>query len=194
MAADNKLLGQFDLIGIRRRRAACRDRGDLRHRRQRHRQRLRQGQGQGKEQQIKIKASGGSVRCRHRQDGARCRAVRGRGQEARASARPRTMRKPHPLDRAAASRAWRCDRCGPEVRRSRARSSRPCGRRRGRCGQVTERRRALTHGWRWKLGQASMRSSRPPLAPRPAPARAPRPVCHGEDVVDAEFSEVDDTK
>ena len=46
MAADNKMLGQFDLIGHSAgaaRRAA--GRGHLRHRRQRHRQRLRQGQG-----------------------------------------------------------------------------------------------------------------------------------------------------
>ena len=48
MAADNKMLGQFDLVGIPggpARRAA--DRGDLRHRRQRHRQCLGQGQGDG---------------------------------------------------------------------------------------------------------------------------------------------------
>jgi molecular chaperone DnaK len=46
MAADNKLLGQFNLVehpARPARRAA--DRGDLRHRRQRHRQRLGQGQG-----------------------------------------------------------------------------------------------------------------------------------------------------
>ena len=46
MAADNKMLGQFDLVGIpagAARRAA--DRGHLRHRRQRHRQRVGQGQG-----------------------------------------------------------------------------------------------------------------------------------------------------
>ena len=49
MAADNKLLGQFDLVGIplgAARHAA--DRGDLRHRRQRHRQ--RDGEGQGDQQ------------------------------------------------------------------------------------------------------------------------------------------------
>ena len=44
MAADNKMLGQFDLdrhsAGAARRAA---DRGDVRHRRQRHRQRVRQG-------------------------------------------------------------------------------------------------------------------------------------------------------
>ena len=46
LAAQNKLLGQFDLMGIpagTARHAA--DRGHLRHRRQRHRQRLGQGQG-----------------------------------------------------------------------------------------------------------------------------------------------------
>jgi molecular chaperone DnaK len=46
MAADNKMLGQFDLVGIpgrAARRAA--DRGHVRHRRQRHRQRVGQGQG-----------------------------------------------------------------------------------------------------------------------------------------------------
>ena len=60
MAADNKMLGQVDLIGhsaVAARHAA--DRGDVRHRRQRHRQRLGQGQGTGKEQQIRIQASGG---------------------------------------------------------------------------------------------------------------------------------------
>src|SRR6201981_1573251 len=44
MAADNKMLGQFDLVGIPPARHAP-DRGDLRHRRQRHRQRPGQGQG-----------------------------------------------------------------------------------------------------------------------------------------------------
>ena len=46
MAADNKMLGQFDLVGIAAGAAwRAADRGHVRHRRQRHRQRLGQGQG-----------------------------------------------------------------------------------------------------------------------------------------------------
>ena len=67
MAADNKMLGQFDLdrhsAGAARRAA---DRGDLRHRRQRHRQRLGQGQGHRQGAADPHPGVGRPVRGRHR--------------------------------------------------------------------------------------------------------------------------------
>ena len=83
MAADNKALGQFDLVGIplgAARRAA--DRGDLRHRRQRHRQRHRQGQGDQQGAADPHPGFGRLERGRHQQDGEGRRGARRRGQEA----------------------------------------------------------------------------------------------------------------
>src|SRR3546814_20917921 len=52
-----------------------------------------------------------------RSDGQGCRAVRRRGQEAPRGGRGEEQRrKPDPLDRTPARRAWRQDRCGAEVR------------------------------------------------------------------------------
>ena len=88
MAADNKMLGQFDLIGI-----PPAPRGmpqievDLRHRRQRHRPRHRQGQG---DQQGTVDPHPGQRRPvgrRHRQDGQGSRGQRGRRQEAQGPGR-----------------------------------------------------------------------------------------------------------
>jgi hypothetical protein len=68
--ADNKLLGQFDLVGHpagAARRAA--DRGHVRHRRQRHRQRLGQGQGHRQGAADPHPGVGRPQRRRHREDG-----------------------------------------------------------------------------------------------------------------------------
>ena len=109
MAADNKMLGQFDLVGIPPAprgvpqievtfdidangivNVSAKDKGT------------------GKEQQIRIQASGGLADCRHRQDGQGSRAVRRGGQEAARRGRGEEQRrKPDPLDREAARGAWR---------------------------------------------------------------------------------------
>ena len=83
MAADNKLLGQFDLVGIP---PAPRgmpqievtfdiDANGIV-------QVSAKDKATGKEQQIRIQASGGLSRSRHRQDGEGCRGARRGGQEA----------------------------------------------------------------------------------------------------------------
>ena len=98
MAADNKLLGQFDLMGIPpapARRAA--DRGDLRHRRERHRE--RHGEGQGDRQGAPDPHPGlrWSLRRRHRQDGqGRRGACRGRQEAPRARRGQEPGREPDP--------------------------------------------------------------------------------------------------
>jgi chaperone protein DnaK len=109
MAADNKLLGQFDLVGIPPAprgvpqievtfdidangivNVSAKDKGT------------------GKEQQIKHPGFGRSVRCRHRQDGEGSRAVRRGRQEAPRGRRGEEQRRePDPHHRAAAGRAWR---------------------------------------------------------------------------------------
>ncbi len=109
MAADNKMLGQFDLVGIP---PAPRGVPQIEvtfdidangivnvH---------AKDKGTGKEQQIRIQASGGLSRRRHREDGAGGRAVRRRGQEAPRRRRGEEQRRePDPFDRAAAQGAWR---------------------------------------------------------------------------------------
>ena len=109
MAADNKLLGQFDLVGIPPAprgvpqievtfdidangivNVSAKDKGT------------------GKEQQIRIQASGGLVRRRHREDGQGRRGACRRGQEAaRAGRGEEPGRGAGPLDREVARRAWR---------------------------------------------------------------------------------------
>ena len=83
MAADNKILGQFDLIGIPPApRGVPQIEVTLRHRRQRHRQRV--GQGQGHRQGAADPHPGfrRSVRDRHREDGQGRRGARRGRQEA----------------------------------------------------------------------------------------------------------------
>ncbi len=121
MAADNKLLGQFDLVGIPpapARHAA--DRGHLRHRRQRHRQRVGQGQG---DRQGAVDPHPGQRRPlgrRHRPDGQGRRGERRRGQEAQGDGRGQEpRRRPDPHHREGAGRARRQGRARPRSRRSR---------------------------------------------------------------------------
>jgi molecular chaperone DnaK len=146
MAADNKMLGQFDLVGIPPAprgvpqievtfdidangivNVSAKDKGT------------------GKEQQIRIQASGGPQRRRHRPDGPRRRELRRRGQEAACRRRGEEQRRePDPHDRAPARREWRQGRCGAEGRdRGGDRRDQDCGRRRRRrrhAGQGAEPR------------------------------------------------------
>ena len=109
MAADNKMLGQFDLVGHpagAARRAA--DRGDVRHRRQRHRQ--CHGQGQGDRQGAADPHPGfrRAVRLRHPEDGQGCRGARRGRQEAQGGGRGQEpCRGAGAFHREGASRAWR---------------------------------------------------------------------------------------
>ena len=118
MAADNKLLGQFDLVGIPPApRGVPQIEVDLRHRRQRHRQRL--GQGQGHRQGAADPHPGlrRPLRHRDREDGEGRRGARRGGQEA---ARARRGQEPGrgagPLDREGDGRARLQGRRGGEDR------------------------------------------------------------------------------
>ena len=122
MAADNKMLGQFDLIGIPPAprgvpqievtfdidangivNVSAKDKGT------------------GKEQQIRIQASGGSVRSRHRQDGQGRRGARRGRQEAQGPGRGEEPRRgPGPSTEKTLGRAWL------EGRRSRTPRHREC--------------------------------------------------------------------
>ena len=109
MAADNKMLGQFDLVGIP---SAPRgvpqievtfdiDANGIVNV-------SAKDKGTGKEQQIRIQASGGLQRHRHRPDGPGRREVRRRGQEAARGGRGEEQRRqPGPRDREAAPGARR---------------------------------------------------------------------------------------
>ena len=133
MAADNKMLGQFDLVGIPPAprgvpqievtfdidangivNVSAKDKGT------------------GKEQQIRIQASGGLADSDIEQDGQGSRAVRRGGQEAPLGRRGEEQRrKPDPLDRKAACRTWRQGRArGQDRDRDRDCRSQERGRRR----------------------------------------------------------------
>ena len=126
MAADNKILGQFDLVGIpagAARHAA--DRGHLRHRRQRHRPGLGQGQGHRQGAADPHPGLGRPLRRRHRQDGQGRRGPRrGRQEAARAGRGQEPGRRPDPHHRADAHRGRRQG-AGDRQGRRRRRRSRP---------------------------------------------------------------------
>ena len=107
MAANNKLLGQFDLVGLppgAARRAA--GRSHLRHRRQRHRLGRRQGQGDGQGTDHPHPGLGRPVRSRHRQDGQGSRSpCRRRQEDARAGRSQEPRRRADPFDREGGFRA-----------------------------------------------------------------------------------------
>ena len=190
MAADNKMLGQFDLVGIPPAprgvpqievtfdidangivNVSAKDKGT------------------GKEQQIRIQASGGLSRGRHREDGqgrrGACRrgqgaARAGRGQEPRRGARP--------FDREVARRVWR------QGLRRRQVGDRGGGRRsqvgaRGRGRRGDQGKTAALSQASMKLGEAMYKASQGgPEGGDGTDAGAKS----GEDVVDADFEEVDD--
>ena len=195
MAADNKMLGQFDLVGIPPAprgvpqievtfdidangivNVSAKDKGT------------------GKEQQIRIQASGGLQRPRHRPDGPGRRAVRRRGQEAARGGRGEEQRrKPDPHDRAPARRAWRQGRRGAEGR-DRGGGRRGQDRGRGRRSRGDERQGPGAGPGRDEARPGDLREGAGPGRRRRVPMAARRGAEAGgdEDVVDAEFSEVDD--
>ena len=82
MAGDNKVLGQFDLVGIPPApRGVPQSRGHFRHRRQRHRQRFGERQGHRQGAADPHPGVGRSVRGRHPEDGQGRRGARRGGQE-----------------------------------------------------------------------------------------------------------------
>ena len=198
MAADNKVLGQFDLVGI-----PPAPRG------------VPQievtfdidangivnvvGQGQGHRQGAADPhpGVGRPQRHRHREDGQGSRAVRRRGQEAARRGRGQEQcREPHPLDREAARRAWRQ---GLGRRQGRDREGARRGQDRGRerrCRRhAAEDRCADPGGDEARPGDVRGSSRpRPQLRPGRTPGRlAPATEQPAEEeVVDAEFSEVDE--
>ena len=123
MAADNKLLGQFDLIGIPPApRGTAAGRGHLRHRRQRHRERPCEGprhQQGAVDQDHRVV---GSQRRRDQADGARGRGACRRGQQAwRAGRIAQQARQPDLYDREDAEGLRRRSSTRPVARRSRMR-------------------------------------------------------------------------
>ena len=128
MAADNKVLGQFDLVGIP---PAPRgvpqievtfdiDANGIVNV-------TAKDKATNKEQQIRIQASGGLQRSRHQQDGEGRRGARRRGQEAaRTGRRQEPRRVAGPRRREGAEGIWRQGRRSPIAAPSRRRS-RPCG-------------------------------------------------------------------
>ena len=145
MAADNRLLGQFNLEGIPpapARHAA--DRGQVRHRRQRHPQRLGQGPRHQQGADGPDRAVERPERRRDRADAAGCRVAR-RGGQAEARSWPRPATRPTRMclqtgeadqgarrqalgapTRRPSTRPIAQDPRGGQGRRRRARSSRPC--------------------------------------------------------------------
>ena len=192
MAADNKLLGQFDLVGHSAgaaRRAA--DRGHVRHRRQRHRQRLRpRTRATGKEQQIRIQASGGLSGGRHREDGQ---GRRGASPRRTRSARPVEAKNHaealvHSTEKALAehgAKVGESERRAIENAARRSEGSAEGRRRRGHQGQDQHAGAGFDEARRGDV-QAAAGSPRRVPTPSAMPAK--------DDVVDAEFTEVDDDK
>ena len=125
MAADNKMLGNFDLVGIPPApRGVPQIEVVVRHRRQRHRQCPGQGQGHRQGAADPHPGFGRSVRRRHREDGQGRRGSRRGRQEAQGRRRGQEPRRgAGPFDREGARRAWL------EGRRARAPRDRECARR-----------------------------------------------------------------
>ena len=189
MAADNKMLGQFDLVGIP---PAPRGMPQIEVTFDIDANGIvivsAKDKATGKEQQIRIQASGGLSRSRHREDGQGRRGPCRRGQEApRAGRRQATRPRPGPFDREGADRIRR------QGRRSRQERDRG-GRRQPQGaleGEDVEAIKAKTNALAqasMKLGEAMYKASR-----RRAPARRARARSE-DDVVDAEFKEVNDDK
>ena len=190
MAADNKMLGQFDLVGIPVRPARrAPGRGDLRHRRQRHRQRFGKGQGHGQGAADPHPGLGRSVGRRHR------------------TAWSRTP-KPTPRPTRSAAKSWKrktrpkasCTR--PKNRspsmatRSRPRSSRkskrplpiPSRRLKAKTPMLIKEKAGTLAQVSMKLGEAMYKASQDEAANADAQADAEAE----DDVVDADFEEVKD--
>jgi molecular chaperone DnaK len=195
MAADNKMLGQFDLMGIpavSARHAA--DRGDLRHRRQRHR--LGDGEGQGHQQGAADPHPGvrRPVGCRHREDGQGCRGECRRGQEAPRIGRGQEPgRKPGALDREVAEGLWRQGHGRRQIGdRDRARRAEG-GARRDNAETISARTTDLMQA-SMKLGEAMYAASQAEGAGGGSRRRACDAEAKKDDVIDADFKDVSDDK
>ena len=167
IAAQNKLLGQFDLVGHpagAARHAA--GRGHLRHRRQRHRAGLGQGQGHQQGAADPHPGFGRPERGRHPEDGEGRRAARrGRQEEARADRRPQPGRGAGPFDGQEPQGVRRQGRRGREVGdRERARGPEVGAHGRGRRGHQDQDQRSRPGGDEARRGDvqgpAGRRSSR----------------------------------
>ena len=190
MAADNKVLGQFDLVGIPPAprgvpqievtfdidangivNVSAKDKGT------------------GKEHQIRIQASGGLSRRRHREDGQGRRSQRRERQEApRAGRGPQPGREPGAFDREVAEGLWRQG-LGSRPHRDRRRHRRAedrCRRRRRRGDQRqdADARRSFDEARPGHV-RGLARRKRPKPTPRPTRPRT-------SDVVDADFEEIDE--
>ena len=195
MAADNKALGQFDLVGIpsgAARRAA--DRGDVRHRRQRHRQRHRQGQGDQQGAADPHPGVGRLERSRHQQDGEGRGGPRRRGQEAARDGRRQEQRRGAGARRGkGAEGIWRQGRpVRPQRHRGGGRGPAHGAAGRGRRGDQGAHQRP-------DAGADEARRGHVQGAGRERSAGRGRRRPGGEeqakdDVIDAEFREVDDDK
>ena len=198
MAADNKVLGQFDLVGIPPAprgvpqievtfdidangivNVSAKDKGT------------------GKEQQIRIQASGGLADSDIEKMVQRSRAVRRGGQEAARRGRGEEQcREPHPLDREAARRAWRQGLGRREGRdREGARRGQDRGRERRCRRDAAEDRCADPGGDEARRGDVQGAAGRDRSCGWPGrrsfgPGAEQQPG--QEEVVDAEFSEVDE--
>ena len=197
MAADNKMLGQFDLVGIPPAprgvpqievtfdidangivNVSAKDKGT------------------GKEQQIRIQASGGLSRSRHREDGQGRRGARRGGQEAQGRGRGEEPRRgAGPLDREGARRA--------RLQGRRDRAARDRERHGGPQGSAQGRRCRGDHGQDQRAGAGVDEARRGDVQAGAEAAGAAAKAADGgagaaggkkEDVVDAEFTEVDDDK
>ena len=202
MAADNKMLGQFDLVGIPPApRGVPQIEVTLRHRRQRHRQRLGQGQGHRQGAADPHPGVGRPVRSRHREDG------QGRGSRTprkTRSARPRSRRRTtprrwstRPRRRLAehGSKVGEAERKAIENAHGRPEGSAQGRRRRGDPGQDQCAGAGFDEARRGDVQGAAGR----PAGRRRAGCWRSRRRTGGEpgkkeDVVDAEFTEVDDDK
>ena len=176
------------------RRAA--DRGHLRHRRQRHRQRQRQGQGHRQGAADPHPGLGRPQRRRHRPDGPGCREVRRGGQEAPRRGRGEEQRRqPGPRDREAARRST-ATRSTPSLKGEieAAIAETKTAIEGGDVEAINAKAQALTDV-AMKMGQAIYEQEQASAAAPGGDAGAARDGAADEDVVDAEFSEVDeDTK
>ena len=191
MAADNKLLGQFDLVGIP---PAPRgmpqvevtfdiDANGIVNV-------TAKDKATNKEQQIRIQASGGLSRRRHRQDGQGRRGARRRGQEApRAGRRQEPWRGGGPLGREVARRIRRQGlRRRQERHRGGHRRAEDRARGRGRRGDQGQDQRAGAG-----LDEARRGDVQGPAGRRRRARRRRRDAAQ-DDVIDADFKEVGDDK
>ncbi len=203
MAADNKLLGQFDLVGIPPAprgmpqievtfdidangivKVSAKDKAT------------------GKEQQIRIQASGGLSRRRHREDGQGRRGPCRRGQEAQGSGRgaqPGRRPDPHHREEPEGISATRSRRAEKGKIETDARGSEGRARLRAMPTTIKAKTDALAQA-SMKLGEAMYKAQQEAgaaavPAPKPAGRRRPRSAGGGKDgVVDADFEEVDGDK